>query len=216
MDASAKPASGFMSGNNFWLGMHDQCKYVSNEFSIKLSDRYKRNMAPNLLEDTAPFEVEMRYAYVRHSSPYQVDFKIELENVLHLGLCLPKSCSNNQIHALLQEFFNGTDSRNNLDFNAEVLEVKDLTISTQFYTRTSLWLLVVCVMFVKLLSSLASNLEKVIKLDENNNIACGTENEVKLTFGKRIIKCFNYEENKKAIRSRESSPEAVNSISGMR
>lgn len=204
IDASAKPASGFVSGNNFWLGMPAQCNYVSHEVPIKLSNRYQRNMAPNLLTDVAPFEVEMRYAYVRHRSSLQVDFKILIENVLHLGLCLPKSCSNAQIHTLLQEFYIETDSRNNFKLYAEVLDVKDRSISPAFFMKTSVWLLVICIIFA-MISRFAPNQQK----DQ-------TGDKLNADLGRKIMKCFNYEENKKAIRSREPSADAIKSISGLR
>lgn len=71
LDASAKPASGFMSGNNFWLGSSEQCVYVSSKIDFHLSTRFKRNTIPNVFFDVAPFEVEMRYVYVKHTSPTQ-------------------------------------------------------------------------------------------------------------------------------------------------
>lgn len=71
VDASAKPASGFVFGNNFWLGSHDQCKYVNKKMDFELSNRFERNMKVNLLNDTSPFDVEMKVVHVKHFSPWQ-------------------------------------------------------------------------------------------------------------------------------------------------
>lgn len=71
LDASAKPAPGFIIGNNFWLGSQDQCRYVNRKMSFHLSDRFKRSMKANLFNETAPFEVEMKIVHAKHFSPWQ-------------------------------------------------------------------------------------------------------------------------------------------------
>lgn len=189
---------------------------MNKKFSIALSDRFERNMNPNLLYDVSPFEVEMRYAYVKHNSPMQADFKIMVENILHIGLCLPKACSNNQIKLLLRSHLGDIISQQEIGIQPEVLEVKNLKLNPRFFFKSSVWILIACVIFTLLLSRLAATLEKAMKLDENNNIALGMENKVKLRFSDEIIKCFNYVQNKKAIQSKEPSKGAVNSISGLR
>lgn len=60
-----------MAGNNFWMGSFEQCYYVSNKIDFHLSTRFKRNTIPDLFVDVAPFEVEMRYVYVKHAAPTQ-------------------------------------------------------------------------------------------------------------------------------------------------
>ena len=137
-----------------------------------------------------------------------------VENVLHLGLCLPKSCSNNQVHNLVQAFFNSSESQN--EVKPKVLEVKHPKFDPRFFFKKTVVALGACVIVAALLKRGAINLEKDIKNDENNNIALGTENESKLSFQQKIIQCFNYEQNKRSICSRELSISGANSISGMR
>lgn len=216
VDASAKPASGFVFGNNFWLGSRDQCNNMNKPISSMISNRYERTMILNLLEDFPPFDVELKMAYVLHRSPMQIDLKIMLEHVLHLGLCLPKSCGNDDVQLLLQETFNEIDSTQDMKMQPKVLEVKDLKIKAQFFFRTSLWLLLAFVAVIVLLTRLSLNFEKAIKIDENQNIANAMENERKLSNWDSFIKCFNKNDNIKFIRSRESSTAAVNSIAGLR
>lgn len=139
------------------------------------------------------------------------------ENVLHIGLCLPKSCDNGQVQHLVQKLFDGDFLRREYEIHPKVFEVKALGFRPRFFLKKSFMLLMACVAVAALFGRLAKNLEKVIKVDENNNnIAMGTENEIKLSSTGSFIRCFNSTANKAAIRSRESSPSAVNSISGMR
>lgn len=71
VDASAKPASGFMFGDNYWLGSRTQCNYVSRKLEIDISDRFERNMNPNLFDGIASFETEMKFVHVKHFSQWQ-------------------------------------------------------------------------------------------------------------------------------------------------
>jgi hypothetical protein len=76
LDASAKPVSGFLVGNNFWLGSQATCNYANKKISIELSDRFQRNAKSNLFSDIAPFEVEWKMIYAKHSSPLQGSCKV--------------------------------------------------------------------------------------------------------------------------------------------
>ena len=71
MDASAKPASGFILGNNLWSGFPNLCNYVDKKIDIQLSDRFKRNMKASIFDEISPFKVEMKIIHVKHYSPYQ-------------------------------------------------------------------------------------------------------------------------------------------------
>lgn len=137
------------------------------------------------------------------------------EKTLHLGLCLPKSCSNNQVHRLVQKHFDAAEVKHE-QMRPKVLTVKNLKLSPSFFIKKSFIILLTLIIAVSALSKLASRLRKTIKRDENNNIALATENEVKLTFTEELINCFNYERNINSIKSRESSKSSVKSISGMR
>lgn len=138
------------------------------------------------------------------------------EKILHLGLCLPKSCSNNQVHGLVQLLLNQQRLELGLGLQTKVLEVKNLKFNPKLVFKTSVLALLAFMAILTFLNRSASKLDKTIKLDENNNIAQGTEKEIKFSLYNKIIKCFNYDKNKNVIRSRDSSKSSVDSISGMR
>jgi hypothetical protein len=137
------------------------------------------------------------------------------ENLLHLGLCLPKSCNNSQIRFLVQKLFDSSETES-LKVHARVGEVKEPKFNLRIFQESGFWIFVVFIAATKLLNHSATKLEKEMKVDENNNIAAGTENRAKLPMRKKLVKCFNLEANKKALTSREISSSTVASISGLR
>lgn len=145
-----------------------------------------------------------------------VEIKIMSENILHLGLCLPKSCSNNQVHDLVQLFLDQQRLELGLGLQTKVLEVKSLKFNPKLFFKTSVLILVAFTAVLTWLNRSASKLEKSVKIDENNNIAQGTEREIKFSLCNKIIQCFHYDKNKNVIRSRDSPKLSVSSISGMR
>lgn len=139
LDASAQIGSGFLLGNNHWLGSRRGCESVNTAFHVTLSDRFERLMKPDLLYDIAPFDVDYRMVYAKHRSPWQIEIKFHTENLLHIGLCLPLSCSNSELHNLTQDYLNSRllDVQDVYEFESEVLQVKDLKLRSNFFTKKS-------------------------------------------------------------------------------
>lgn len=139
LDSSGQSGSGFLLGNNHWLGSTKGCESVKEPLYITLSDRFERLMKPDLIYDTAPFEVDYRVVYTKHHSPWQVEIKFMSENLLHIGLCLPKSCTNSEIHNLTQDYFNtkALDIQSVYEFEGDVLLVKDLRLRENFFYKPS-------------------------------------------------------------------------------
>ncbi|XP_055378337.1 nose resistant to fluoxetine protein 6-like, partial [Condylostylus longicornis] len=104
LDASGVKKPGFLWGNSFWFGSKEGCDAVQNPVYITLSDQLKRTMKMGLIGDLAPFAMEYRIVYIKHNSPWQVENKVQTEGIIHVGLCIPKSCSNNEIHNITQNY----------------------------------------------------------------------------------------------------------------
>ena len=231
LDASAKPSSGFTIGNNFWFGSRKTCAYANQRIPVELSDQYKSKTKPGLYFDTSPFEVQWSVVYVKQESPLQgtknffcvkfihqiftVHYGVMQENLLHIGLCLPKSCEQNQIRFLVQTFFDSSEAEL-FRVQARVVDVKDPKFNLRLLQNSAFWILSLFIVIIKFLNHKATKLEKDLKLDENNNIAVETENAMKLPLRKKIIKCFNFELNKKDFISKEISSSTVSSIAGLK
>lgn len=140
------------------------------------------------------------------------------ENLLHIGLCLPKSCTNRQIKFLVQNFFNSLETGidENHDMKSRVVEVKNLKFSPKILLKHYFLVFAAFVFITKFLNHLAAKVEKEMKDNENKNIALGIENKVKLPLRKKLIRCFNFERNMEKMTSKDTSSSAVLSISGLR
>ncbi|KAL5286193.1 hypothetical protein ACFFRR_007695 [Megaselia abdita] len=141
-DSSAQKSPGFILGNGLWLGNRKGCLAAQFPLTISLAERIERNMKENLIEGVAPFELDFKVAHIRTNSPWQIYTKAKVEPILHLGLCLPQSCSADDALIMTKEAAAGglLADVTFLEGRPEVLDVKDLNIKIDFLMRPSLWL----------------------------------------------------------------------------
>ncbi|XP_012061139.1 PREDICTED: nose resistant to fluoxetine protein 6-like [Atta cephalotes] len=107
LDSSGEFQSGFLYGNNYWLGSHIQCFDTMNTASLQIS---KRDLLNNTLyrdpqKEIPPFKVNYFAAHFKHNSTLQYHINVPNEDVMTLGLCLPASCSTNDISFILERIF---------------------------------------------------------------------------------------------------------------
>ncbi|KAK3913370.1 Nose resistant to fluoxetine protein 6 [Frankliniella fusca] len=82
-DASGRYSSQFFFGNDFWLGSHTLCEEISSPFALS----------------NPPWPVAFHVVQIKvHLDPVLTPHP----RVLHLGVCLPRSCDPKDITALLQ------------------------------------------------------------------------------------------------------------------
>lgn len=93
-DASAKSPSGFIWGNNFWLGHERYCHLLNDPKRIPLSSRPNRRMHENDTITLSEVQVEYRMFYATHTSPVQFDSEMFDFVGLTIGLCFPRDCGN--------------------------------------------------------------------------------------------------------------------------
>ncbi|KAK5649569.1 hypothetical protein RI129_000598 [Pyrocoelia pectoralis] len=103
LDASGQPAPGFLWGNNLWLGSHFQCTDISNRKPLEVSP-IKVKRPDRTPYDYPPFDLEFVMAYMRHNNTHQLHTQMPLENTIQLGLCVPKSCSINDLQYLINNY----------------------------------------------------------------------------------------------------------------
>lgn len=84
LDASGAPGSGFVLGNNFWLGSIKGCDSARKPHALVISERFDRHMHPNLLKQTAPFDIDYRVVYASHTSPWQSQAEFYLDRAVNL------------------------------------------------------------------------------------------------------------------------------------
>lgn len=138
------------------------------------------------------------------------------ENVLHIGLCLPKSCTNDQVKNLAEIYFSktGTGFQNAYDVEPHILEVKNFKFDTRFFFKKSVILLFAVISFVIFVNHMSKDLPN-LETDGNNNdltdTCQGTGN-----LKRNVIRSFNFKDNKQLILSSGIDKSAINSIAGLR
>ncbi|XP_058463284.1 nose resistant to fluoxetine protein 6-like [Malaya genurostris] len=162
LDASGTQEPGFMWGHNHWIGSEKGCDSARSPLSITLSDRYRRNMKPNLVTALAPFDVNYRMVHARHQSAWQLEMKFLSENILHIGLCVPQSCSNGELFNLTTRYFDERviNSQDVYEFKPDVLQVKDMKLAENFWTKPSVIVISISLALTALLVYLAQSREQ--------------------------------------------------------
>lgn len=78
MDASGQPSSGFLWGNNLWLGSHSQCTDISNKKPFEINYSKVKHPKPTPF-DFPPYPLEFAMAYMKHNSTQQLHAQMPLE-----------------------------------------------------------------------------------------------------------------------------------------
>lgn len=142
-DASASLESGFTFGHNLWLGNSEVCHGVAKPVTLQTSPHLIHHMKAELLTSVAPFPVDFRVIYLRHNSSWQVDpMMMTFGKMLHVGLCLPSSCTEHEIRGLVETYLsNDLFASNKLyDMNLQYDYAKDLKLKTDVFRKTSFYL----------------------------------------------------------------------------
>jgi len=119
-----------------------------------------------IITQQAPFDMDYRVLYLRHSSPWQVEIKLMSEQIIHIGLCLPSACNSEEVKNLAQDYVAGGMFTENdiFDIRPEVVYMKDLQLREEFFERASFRLLVACVLVTGALMLCAQQLTATKKL----------------------------------------------------
>lgn len=65
------------------------------------------------------------------------------QKILHVGLCIPTSCTNNEILNITQNYFDQSllQAQRFFEHQPQVLHVKDLSVKSNFLEKTSVGIL---------------------------------------------------------------------------
>ncbi|XP_050094113.1 nose resistant to fluoxetine protein 6-like [Anopheles aquasalis] len=205
LDASGSQEPGFMWGHNHWIGSEKGCEATRAPLSITLTDRYRRTMKPNLVSSLAPFELDYRIVFAKHQSAWQVEIKFQSENILHVGLCIPRSCSNDELHNLTARYFDESIvlAQDLYEFKPNVLEVKHTTLDRGFWMKPSVFILGAAIVFTLAMVYLAHVREQ-------------RSEQVNATFLDNVIDSFNLRRNLATIFRTDSAPQSLPVICGMK
>ncbi|XP_017124372.1 nose resistant to fluoxetine protein 6 [Drosophila elegans] len=227
LDASGTKPSGFVFGQNYWLGSREACRGVQGPVGITLSRNYERVMHYSILTQSAPFEMDYRVIYLRHRSPWQVEIKVMSEQVLHIGLCLPSACASEEVKQLARDYVAGGSFAEDdiFDMQPEVLYMKDLKLSERFYQRLTFRLVVATVLVTGALMLCAQQLRVAKRGDDPDPGLAPVESEIWQAMDsilkwqplQNFVSCFDVAHNwRKISATRANQPGEIPIMNGLR
>ncbi|KAH8338869.1 hypothetical protein KR074_007848 [Drosophila pseudoananassae] len=105
-DASGEGFGDFIMGHSMWLGSPDTCRAANEPVLLDYTER-----DAHLLRHVAPFPLDYQVAYVWPHSLWHYKPVIKEESLLHIGMCLPRSCDSPQVEQLLNRLFTAGQTR---------------------------------------------------------------------------------------------------------
>ncbi|XP_017091391.2 nose resistant to fluoxetine protein 6 [Drosophila bipectinata] len=105
-DASGEGFGDFIMGHSLWLGSPDTCRAASEPVLLDYTERDAQ-----LLRQVSPFPLDYQVAYAWPHSPWHFKPIIKDESLLHIGLCLPRSCDSPEVEKLLNGILTAGQTR---------------------------------------------------------------------------------------------------------
>ncbi|XP_016996092.2 O-acyltransferase like protein [Drosophila takahashii] len=141
LDASGEGFSNFMMGQSTWLGNRFTCRAVNEPVLQDMTDNNLR-----LLREVSPIEFHYLVAYLESNSPWQLQVSIKQNPLLHIGLCVPRSCGVPEVEQLIRRSLtapNGSFSCWEMD--AKLSYVKKPELQPHFFESGAVHLLLLVV-----------------------------------------------------------------------
>ena len=174
------------------------CAALNTPFSMTIADKFKQQSSYAILTETSPFEMEYRILYLQLVSPYILDLNTKVQKIWHLGLCVPKACSNADLKIITDAYFSSKMLKDQQIFKLQpkVERIKNLQLSEEFFKRPSL---LICLLIFG--SVVVLHFWSYCKVGFRKN----TNNEIKYLRSSAVLQCFNLEQNFKHLFSLEQT-----------
>lgn len=132
-DASGKSGTGFVWGNNYWLGQERPCYWLNRPREIILTSTKTRRMHRNDTAVISKVPVEYRMFYATHTSPVQFDGEMFNYVALHVGLCFPKACETSEINEMAKMIFQSETFNQAVYGKVAFVKTKTLDLRDNFF-----------------------------------------------------------------------------------
>lgn len=88
LDSSGTSGSGFIFGNNFWLGSVKQCEYISTPTKLIFTNtEFMPYMHNDLMNSIAPINIGYRVIHASHTSAMQAQVETFLDRAVSSSYC---------------------------------------------------------------------------------------------------------------------------------
>ncbi|KAH8354797.1 hypothetical protein KR084_008098 [Drosophila pseudotakahashii] len=140
LDASGEGFSNFMMGQSTWLGNQFTCRAVNEPMLLDMTDNNLR-----LLREVSPIEFHYMVAYMESNSPWQLQVSIKQNPLLHIGLCVPRSCGVPEVEQLIRRSLAAGGSFRCWDMDAKLVYVKKPELQPHFFESGAVQMLLLVV-----------------------------------------------------------------------
>lgn len=118
------------------MGSRRACDSLNKPPKIYLAPSKIRNGWKNLTEIASNIALDYRMFYIKHESNIQFDPATYDKSILHIGLCLPKSCHNHDSFQMAQIIFHSSNFGESLQLgNILLLSTKTLHIRDNYWSE---------------------------------------------------------------------------------
>ncbi|XP_059611002.1 nose resistant to fluoxetine protein 6-like isoform X2 [Phlebotomus argentipes] len=203
LDASGRRNPAFMLGSNFWLGSEIACRGANSPLHIATTDDPELGSRHwRVLNAISPVEVNYRIVMGKIEGDLRIALKLLFSPLLHVGLCIPKSCSNEFLMRVTQDYFGQNPTFGIIKTNVTVERVIEIKPHGDF-TGDFTFLIAGTLLFATLsLCFFAHRLES--KPREHMNILS------------RMISCFSIRQNFRCLMNNEVSANTIVSLNLLR
>ncbi|KYN22153.1 Nose resistant to fluoxetine protein 6 [Trachymyrmex cornetzi] len=235
LDSSGGFESGFLYGNTYWLGSRSQCLDTMNTAPLQIAEQKISNITlyrdPH--KEFPPFEVNYFVAHLRHNSTLKYYVNVVNEDMISLGLCLPASCTINELILILKRIFHDKitliDDLYSVDF--QLIQVKDLKDDNEWLSSNALFLVGITLAFTFFMITIGTLYDifvhqKHMKENATNNgnvkhVSKDINTEINLFSHQEniigeILICFSVYTNTKEIFRTKLDTGAISTLHGVR
>ncbi|XP_017048030.1 O-acyltransferase like protein [Drosophila ficusphila] len=128
LDASGEGFSNFMMGQNSWLGSRFTCGAVHQPVLQDMTAGSR-----HLLRDVSPFAFDYVVAYIESNSPWQLQVSFRRRPLLHVGLCLPRSCDVPEVERLVRRSLAAGSTFRSWEMDAQLAYAKKPQLEPHFF-----------------------------------------------------------------------------------
>ncbi|XP_057326119.1 nose resistant to fluoxetine protein 6-like [Microplitis mediator] len=230
LDASGEPRPGFVYGNNLWPGIKSQCLDLENTKPLQMDPDMLKNNSKyrNINEEFPPYHLNYFVALFYHNSTLQYQLHIKYDDLLSLGLCLPASCSADELGKILNKIFESrTLAIGNL-YSADyrLHEVRDLKddhkwlLDWRIITTGIVVILTILFVIIGTFYDCIVHQKRLEKLEISKNLepdsSTTSKGKIRPKLFEEVLLCFSIYTNTKTISNTKLSKNSVTSINGFR
>ncbi|XP_011191649.1 nose resistant to fluoxetine protein 6 [Zeugodacus cucurbitae] len=157
LDSFGAPPKSFSWGNYYWFAPQWQCNDLNRPYVVGISPEFFRSYTFNPFNVTSPFRLRLTMVYMRFSTPHYIDVRLPYESFIHIGLCLPQSCSTAALRRYTDEYFLRGEFAMQRDFKLQMQSVaaRVPSFGLDFFQQTGTLISIIILTTLVLLMALA-------------------------------------------------------------